>query len=181
MTFLQWVTNGYGGFCNLYKATPGSFMVPLIHVSKSQSNKHLIWINASPYRTQGKWYKSIHYNKHHMQSIQLASSPYYHKSIEKAREMIQAHIAQQVSHGDGDIARVGWIDWYSVGKPKEGHVLVASSTIFLSACRFQCLLIFGIIILCHCKGVVLANRRLDKFFCFSWIVVYIRTGVIIVP
>ena len=42
-----------------------------------------------------------------MQSIQLASSPYYHKSIEKAREMIQAHIAQQVSHGDGDIAPVG--------------------------------------------------------------------------
>ena len=55
-----------------------------------------------------------------------------------------------------------------------GHVLLESSTVFLGACRFRCLLIFRIIILCHCKGVVLANRRLDKFFYFSWIVVYIR-------
>ena len=53
-----------------------------------------------------------------------------------------------------------------------GHVLVASSTVFLSACRFRCLLIFRIIILCHCKGVVLANRWLDKFFYFSWIVIH---------
>ena len=111
-----------------------------------------------------------------MQSIQLASSPYYHKSIEKAREMIHAHIPQRVSHSDDDVAPMGCTNWYSVGKPEEGHILVASSIVFLSACRFQCLLIFGIIILCHCKGVVLANRRLDKFFCFSWIVVYTRIG-----
>ena len=54
-----------------------------------------------------------------MQSIQLASSPYYHKSIEKAREMIQAHIAQWVYHDDDDVAPVGWTDWYSMGKPKD--------------------------------------------------------------
>ena len=45
-----------------------------------------------------------------------------------------------------------------------GHVIVASDTTFLSVCRFQCLFIFVIIILRSCKGVVLANRQLDKFF-----------------
>ena len=53
-----------------------------------------------------------------MQSIQLASSPYYHKSIEKAREIIEAHIAQRVFHDD-DVAPVGWTDWYSMAKPED--------------------------------------------------------------
>ena len=81
-----------------------------------------------------------------------------------------------------------WADWYtglpcldSVGKTEDGHVVVASDTTFLGACPFQCLVIFVINILRSCKGVVLANRQLDKFFCFCWIVVYIRIGVVTVP
>ena len=35
----------------------------------------------------------------------------------------------------------------------------------------------GILFHNACKGVLLANRRLDIFFCSSWIIVYIRIGV----
>ena len=75
------------------------------NIHRNKRYNHSIIQNAMPYRMQWKWYESI----------QLASSPYYHKSIEKAREMIQAHIAQRVFHDD-DVAPVGWTDWYSVGK-----------------------------------------------------------------
>jgi len=64
-----------------------------------------------------------------------------------------------------------------MGKTEDGNIVMASGTTFLRACRFQCLLIFGIIILPGCKAVVLANKQLDKFFCFSCIVVYIRIAV----
>ena len=82
-------------------------------------------------RMQGKLYKSIHYIKYHMQSMHLASSPYYHKSIEKAREMIQAHIVQRGSHGGDGVARPD-----SMGKTEDGHVVMTSGTTFFSGCRF---------------------------------------------
>ena len=60
---------------------------------------------------------------------------------------------------------------------EDGQVVVASSTTFFSVCRFQCLLIFGFSIRQSCKGVVLAKRWLDKFYCFNWILVYIRIEI----
>ena len=57
------------------------------------------------------------------------------------------------------------------------QVVVASGTAFLSAYRFPCLLIFWFSIHRNFKGVVLAKRRLDKFYWFFWIVVYIRIEV----
>ena len=86
--------------------------------------------------------------------------------------MIQAHIVQRGSHGGDGVARPD-----SMGKTEDGHIVVTSGIAFFSGCHFQCLRIFGISILCCCKIVVFGNQRLNKFFRFSWIVVYIRIGV----
>ena len=64
-----------------------------------------------------------------------------------------------------------------LGKTEDGHVVVASGTTFLTACLIQWLVIFGILIHLACKDVVLENKWLDKFFCSTWIVVYIKIRV----